>query len=46
MLDNLHIALESQATIEQAKGILYAQFDVPPEEAFLLLSRVSQNTAL
>jgi GAF domain-containing protein len=44
MVDNLHIALESQATIEQAKGILHAEFDVPPEEAFQLLSRFSQNT--
>jgi GAF domain-containing protein len=44
MIDNLHIALESRATIEQAKGILHAEFDVPPEEAFQLLSRVSQNT--
>jgi GAF domain-containing protein len=44
VLNNLHIALESQATIEQAKGILHAEFDVPPEEAFQLLSRVSQNT--
>jgi GAF domain-containing protein len=44
MINHLHIALESQATIEQAKGILHAEFGVPPEEAFQLLSRVSQNT--
>jgi GAF domain-containing protein len=44
MLNNLHIALASQATIEQAKGILHAEYGVPPEEAFQLLSRVSQNT--
>ena len=44
MINNLHIALASQATIEQAKGILQAEYDVPPEEAFQLLSRVSQNT--
>jgi GAF domain-containing protein len=44
MLSNLHIALESQATIEQAKGMLNAEYGVPPEEAFHLLSRVSQNT--
>jgi len=43
MTDNLHTALESRATIEQAKGILNAEFGVPPEEAFQLLSRVSQN---
>jgi GAF domain-containing protein len=44
MINHLYIALESQATIEQAKGILHAEFGVPPEEAFQLLSRVSQNT--
>jgi GAF domain-containing protein len=44
MINNLHIALESRATIEQAKGILNAEFSVPPEEAFQLLIRVSQNT--
>jgi AmiR/NasT family two-component response regulator len=44
MTDNLHTALESRATIEQAKGILNAEFGVPPEEAFQLLSRVSQKT--
>jgi GAF domain-containing protein len=43
MVNNLHIALESRAAIEQAKGILHAEFDVPPEEAFQLLSRFSQN---
>jgi GAF domain-containing protein len=44
MTDNLHTALESRAIIEQAKGVLHAEFGVPPEEAFQLLSRVSQNT--
>lgn len=44
MIDNLHTALESQAVIEQAKGILHAEFGVPPEEAFGLLRRVSRNT--
>jgi AmiR/NasT family two-component response regulator len=43
MTDNLHTALESRAIIEQAKGILHAEFGVPPEEAFQLLRRVSQN---
>lgn len=44
MISNLHTALESQAIIEQAKHILHAEFGVPPEEAFQLLSRMSQNT--
>jgi predicted transglutaminase-like cysteine proteinase len=44
MTDNLHTALESRAIIEQAKGVLHAEFSVPPEEAFQLLKRVSQNT--
>ncbi|MGH3254250.1 MAG: ANTAR domain-containing protein [Streptosporangiaceae bacterium] len=44
MIRNLHTALESRAVIEQAKGILHAEFGVSPEEAFRLLSRMSQNS--
>lgn len=44
MVHNLHTALESRAVIEQAKGILHAEFGVSPEEAFRLLSRRSHNT--
>jgi GAF domain-containing protein len=44
MVDNLHAALGSRAVIEQAKGILHAEFGISPEEAFRLLSRRSQNT--
>jgi len=44
MVSNLHAGLESRAVIEQAKGILLAELDVSPEEAFHLLSRYSQNT--
>jgi len=44
MVDNLHVALESRAVIEQAKGILHVQLGVSPGEAFHLLSRYSQNT--
>lgn len=44
MIDNLHTALESQAVIEQAKGILHARLGVTPEQAFGLMSRMSQNT--
>ena len=44
MISNLHAALESQAFIEQVKSILRAQFGVSPDEAFQLLSHVSQDT--
>lgn len=44
MVDNLHSALQSQAVIEQAKGILHAELGVSPEEAFSLISRMSQRT--
>ena len=44
MVRNLHAGLESRAVIEQAKGMLHAELDVSPEEAFHLLSRYSQNT--
>jgi GAF domain-containing protein len=41
--DQLQVALESRATIEQAKGILIAQSHVSPDEAFTLLVRASQR---
>ena len=44
MADNLHVALESRAVIEQAKGVLHAELGVSPGEAFRLLSRYSQHT--
>lgn len=44
MVMNLHTALGSRAVIEQAKGILHAELGVSLEEAFGLLSRMSQNT--
>lgn len=44
MVDNLHVALESRAVIEQAKGVLHAELGVSPGEAFRLLSRYSQHT--
>jgi GAF domain-containing protein len=44
MLENLHVALESRAVIEQAKGMLVAEFGYSPEVAFKRLSVVSQNT--
>lgn len=44
MVDSLHIALKSRAVIEQAKGILVAEFGYSLEIAFRQLSRLSQNT--
>jgi GAF domain-containing protein len=41
---NLQSALESRAVIEQAKGILVAEYGFPPETAFKQLSALSQNT--
>jgi GAF domain-containing protein len=39
--DQLQHAMESRATIEQAKGILIAQSHVSPDEAFKLLVRLT-----
>lgn len=44
MVANLHTALTSRAVIEQAKGILVAEYGYPPEVAFKYLSRLSQNS--
>jgi transcriptional regulator with GAF, ATPase, and Fis domain len=44
MVDNLQMALEARAIIEQAKGILHAKLAISPNEAFELLRRCSQNT--
>jgi len=44
MVENLHLALESRAVIEQAKGILVAEYGYPPDVAFKRLSVLSQNT--
>jgi GAF domain-containing protein len=44
MVDNLHAALGSRAVIEQAKGVLVAEFGYSPETAFERLSRLSQHT--
>jgi GAF domain-containing protein len=44
MTDNLQLALEGRAIIEQAKGVLHAKLAVSPDEAFELLRRSSQNT--
>jgi len=44
LVQNLHTALESRAVIEQAKGILVAEYGYPPDVAFNRLSVLSQNT--
>jgi transcriptional regulator with GAF, ATPase, and Fis domain len=44
MLQNVQIALGSRAVIEQAKGILVAQYGYPPDVAFKRLSAISQNS--
>lgn len=44
MVDNLRIALQSRAVIEQAKGILVANYGYSPDMAFRQLSRLSQNS--
>src|SRR4051812_12744988 len=43
MADQLRHAMESRATIEQAKGILISQSRVSADEAFELLVRASQR---
>src|SRR5580704_16128162 len=44
LVDNLRVALESRAVIEQAKGILVAEHGFSPDAAFNRLSLLSQNT--
>lgn len=44
LIDNLYVALESRAVIEQAKGILMERHSCPPEKAFEVLSRASQSS--
>ncbi|PWW25068.1 AmiR/NasT family two-component response regulator [Geodermatophilus normandii] len=39
--DDLQAALESRATIDQAKGVLIERFGLTPDQAFQLLTRVS-----
>jgi GAF domain-containing protein len=44
MADNLQVALEARAVIEQAKGVLHAKLAISTDEAFELLRWFSQNT--
>lgn len=42
-IENLEIALDSRATIGQAVGIVMERFDLEPDRAFAVLSRLSQD---
>ena len=42
-VDGLRTAMANRATIEQAKGLIIAARGCTPDEAFALLSRMSQN---
>ncbi len=44
MADNLQVALETRAVIDQAKGILIERFKVTPDQAFQMLAQVSMRT--
>ena len=43
MADNLQVALETRAVIEQAKGILMERYKLTPDYAFRLLAVASMN---
>jgi GAF domain-containing protein len=42
--DNLQVALETRAVIDQAKGILMERYKLTADQAFQVLSRVSMNS--
>jgi GAF domain-containing protein len=44
MADNLQVALESRAVIDQAKGILIERYKITPDQAFQFLARVSMTS--
>ena len=44
MADNLQVALESRAVIDQAKGILMERFRLSADQAFQALAQVSMRT--
>lgn len=43
MADNLQIALESRAVIDQAKGVLMKRFKITADQAFQLLAQASMS---
>jgi GAF domain-containing protein len=44
LADNLEVALQSRAIIDQAKGILVERYKVTPDQAFQLLAQASMST--
>ncbi|WP_233488612.1 GAF and ANTAR domain-containing protein [Blastococcus sp. TF02-09] len=42
--ENLELALESRAVIDQAKGVLVERYQLTPDRAFQLLARASMNS--
>jgi GAF domain-containing protein len=44
MADNLQLALESRAIIDQAKGVLIERHKLTPDQAFQMLARASMHT--
>ncbi len=44
LADNLQLALESRAVIDQAKGVLMERFKLTADQAFQLLAQVSMRT--
>jgi AmiR/NasT family two-component response regulator len=44
MADNLQVALETRAVIDQAKGILMERHKLTADQAFQVLSRASMNS--
>ncbi|PWW22559.1 GAF domain-containing protein [Geodermatophilus normandii] len=43
MADNLEIALDSRAVIDQAKGVLIERYKLTPDQAFQLLAQASMH---
>ncbi|MGY1691131.1 ANTAR domain-containing protein [Geodermatophilus sp. SYSU D01105] len=43
MADNLQLALESRAVIDQAKGVLIERYKLTPDQAFQLLAQASMH---
>jgi len=43
MADNLQVALESRAVIDQAKGVLMERYKLTPDQAFQLLAQASMH---
>jgi AmiR/NasT family two-component response regulator len=43
-IETLNSAVASRTVIGQAEGILMERFELPPEQAFAVLRRVSQDT--